>query len=896
MGCGGSKVDDLPLVTLCRERKELIKAAGDHRYALAASHMAYFRSLKDVGDALRRFVDEEIVMRDNEGSTFGSPVLTLPSDEGKKKKKSNGSSSSTSLTHSVTFSHGHSPDHDHDDNDDGSHLHFVASGSEADSGSVSDHIHGNGNGNGNDNDNSSGHIHDSSEGDFSHYENGFSPSKVNSYSFYMKRSSTAIPTVIYEDPRVSSPTRTAQWTDYPYSSVPQYGGGMGEEYQYSSYPQYGGRGGYFEAPTSSGSPRNMYYNHYRESENNRPPSPAVPPSPPPPPQYSTWDFLNPFESVENTYSSYYPEGRYGVGSISSSPDSVEVRQREGIPDLEDEIKQVPARDVRKQKQKLEENVRGDFGEGTSGNGPSRSVPSPDKDNFKPVEEKEIKSSSTESIVSVSTGEEELTTKKGVSFEVGGETAHDGESSKPSSLTTLSAHGTRDLQEVVKEIRDEFEIASDYGKEVAVILEVGKLPYLPRTTALKVIFSRIQNLVAPPTLTSINASSRRSKYAAFSATKMSKVGYEDFGDFRRKSGNLSSTLDRLYAWERKLYKEVKDEEKLRVIYEKKCKRLKSLDAKGADPNKIDATHTSIWKLDAKIDVAFRTVDGIASKIHKLRDEELQPQITELINGLIRMWKFVLKCHQKQFQAIIESKSCTLMANTASQRGSSLRATVELELELLKWCTNFSNWIDTQKAYVESLNGWLLRCLLQEPEVTADGIVPFSPGRVGAPPIFVVCNDWYHAIERLAETEVETSIHDFALSLHQLWERQDEEQRQRLKAEYLVKDFEKRLRTLRREQVKIQRDRDASSEKSAMSVVPNESGVSPLDDLKVDLDSMRKRLEEEKAKHKEAVQQVHEAASSSLQGGLIPIFESLRNFTSDTLKAYEHVRIQNTGGAT
>ncbi|GAB4844160.1 hypothetical protein Ancab_037526, partial [Ancistrocladus abbreviatus] len=31
MGCGGSKnVDDLPLVVLCRERKELIKAASDH--------------------------------------------------------------------------------------------------------------------------------------------------------------------------------------------------------------------------------------------------------------------------------------------------------------------------------------------------------------------------------------------------------------------------------------------------------------------------------------------------------------------------------------------------------------------------------------------------------------------------------------------------------------------------------------------------------------------------------------------------------------------------------------------------------------------------------------------------------------------------------------------------
>ncbi|KAF2296713.1 hypothetical protein GH714_001389 [Hevea brasiliensis] len=58
MGCGGSKVDDLPLVTRCRERKELIKAASDHRYALAAAHVLYFQSLRmlarQFGDSLMR--------------------------------------------------------------------------------------------------------------------------------------------------------------------------------------------------------------------------------------------------------------------------------------------------------------------------------------------------------------------------------------------------------------------------------------------------------------------------------------------------------------------------------------------------------------------------------------------------------------------------------------------------------------------------------------------------------------------------------------------------------------------------------------------------------------------------------------------------------------------------
>ncbi|KAH0978137.1 hypothetical protein GBA52_027856 [Prunus armeniaca] len=53
---------------------------------------------------------------------------------------------------------------------------------------------------------------------------------------------------------------------------------------------------------------------------------AKPPPPPPsPPRASAWEFLNPFETYDKYYSAYTP-----------SRDSKEVRDEEGIPDLEDE--------------------------------------------------------------------------------------------------------------------------------------------------------------------------------------------------------------------------------------------------------------------------------------------------------------------------------------------------------------------------------------------------------------------------------------------------------------------------------------------------------------------------------------------------------------------------------
>lgn len=42
-----------------------------------------------------------------------------------------------------------------------------------------------------------------------------------------------------------------------------------------------------------------------------------------------------------------------------------------------------------------------------------------------------------------------------------------------------------------------------------------------------------------------------------SVKLAKSYFEDVGkDINAKVGSLSSTLDKLYAWEQKLYKEVK----------------------------------------------------------------------------------------------------------------------------------------------------------------------------------------------------------------------------------------------------------------------------------------------------------------------------------------------------
>lgn len=64
---------------------------------------------------------------------------------------------------------------------------------------------------------------------------------------------------------------------------------------------------------------------------------------------------------------------------------------------------------------------------------------------------------------------------------------------------------------------------------------------------------------------------------------------------------------------------------------------------------------------------------------------------------------------------------------------------------------------QKAYVLSLHGWLLKCIkLPKPSIRGRQI-PFSPHRVGAPLVVIICSDWSQAFENIMlEVEVIETI--------------------------------------------------------------------------------------------------------------------------------------------
>lgn len=216
---------------------------------------------------------------------------------------------------------------------------------------------------------------------------------------------------------------------------------------------------------------------------------------------------------------------------------------------------------------------------------------------------------------------------------------------------------------------------------------------------------------------------------------------------------------------------------------------------------------------------------------------------------------MECHQNQCQAIGEAKQLNTIASEKHFTDAHFEATRQLQHDLINWTLWFSHWVATLKGYVRALNNWLMKCLLYIPEETADGPVPFSPTRMGAPPVFVVCNQWSQSLDKISEKEVVDSMKELASNVLHLWDKDKAEMRQRMVAS---KD-ERKLKNLEKEDKKIQMEIQSLEKRMVLS------------------DSRRIVYQSETSK----------GGNLQLQASLQQVLEAMGKFTSKSLKIYEEL---------
>lgn len=504
MGCAVSKLDDSPLLSLCKEREELIMAAADCRYALASSHILYIRALLDVGDALSRFVDEGVVSSVDLPQNSVSKECREPECIDESLNSASDDESRSSVCNDE------SPISVSNDEILGEDAHLVFSLSDSDSDSELGLL--------------------PSNFDFDEMELlGLSPVRdqfqtgPNPNVSHVK-SSVQTPSTVYEHHPVYPVTvqcqessrsgprhpRFANEASFVPINLPLYDlvhpqdGNSASSSAPMNVPHYdlmrlqgrnrasfdapinflredlrhlqGGDGASFDVPSNSPS-RGLRFPQYGNGMplgvsvdmwhrvphgsqvQNTPSAPVLMSAQP---ELTSWEYFNPFSSIEDIYLNYYSQDRYETESSNNIPHFSEVRQRDGIPVLEDELKQDPVKEA-PEKIQLEGHVKGG-----SGDGVSETVPLRNEGEAGLASAKELKSGLNATLGEANTAEE------GSSDALESKTMEEENDRKKG----------KSLQEVVKEIKGAFLSTFNYGKEVSMLLEAGKLPYQYTGTIFK----------------------------------------------------------------------------------------------------------------------------------------------------------------------------------------------------------------------------------------------------------------------------------------------------------------------------------------------------------------------------------------------------------------------------
>ncbi|XP_006658152.1 protein ROLLING AND ERECT LEAF 2-like [Oryza brachyantha] len=330
---------------------------------------------------------------------------------------------------------------------------------------------------------------------------------------------------------------------------------------------------------------------------------------------------------------------------------------------------------------------------------------------------------------------------------------------------------KDLYSGMAEIEILFSRACDSGKEVTRVLDEDKLQFralLPEETAhgsksssfVATLFACCTEDVPLPE----TPSQAEVKYLTWHGSVSSQ-----WSPSRNPLGKISvmptSTLDKLYAWEDKLYDEVKVNSAICRRYDEKCKQLRYQESRGKHQIHVDFTRATVKDLHSRILVAIQKIDFISKNIEDIRDKELQPQLDELIGSLTRMWGTMLECHQLQ-HAIMKLLASKCNVRLSFQSESQCQDALLLSAKVSKLCRDFQHWVASQKAFLSSLNLWLHKCmkpLKKRKSSRKQNAVDISLTECAVAPIFTTCEIWIKFIDTLPTNELVKAIEDLITDL-------------------------------------------------------------------------------------------------------------------------------------
>ncbi|XP_010465893.1 PREDICTED: uncharacterized protein LOC104746168 isoform X2 [Camelina sativa] len=441
---------------------------------------------------------------------------------------------------------------------------------------------------------------------------------------------------------------------------------------------------------------------------------------------------------------------------------------------------------------------------------------------------------------------------------------DRETATPKDTTTITgselamvastSNNSKDLLEIIKEINECFIKAAESGSSLLEISTSMDASFSAHSKGGKT-YSNYDCNLNPMSLCKRGSS-----------PKLSEVGVagEMVG-----LGSHSSTIERLYAWEKKLLQEVKNAESIKMEHEKKVQQVRKLEAKKAENVKTEKAKKDVDKLDSSLMVSSQVIKSASNEIIKLRETQLYPQLVGLAKGMMSMWKSMYESHQVQTHLVQQLKYLNTIPSTEPTSQLHHKSTFQLELEIQQWHHSFCNLIKAQRDYIQSLTGWLRLSLFQFSKI------PLVRSNYETK-IYNFCEEWHLAMDKIPDKAASEGIESLLTAVHGIVVQQADEQKQKKRTESMFKEFEKKAGALRVLESKYGSFSEPDSGKK--NVVVEKRG-------KVEI--LKVKAEEEKNKNEKAVSVSRTMTINNLKIGFEHMFQVMVGFSSVCMEAFESV---------
>ncbi|KAK4349967.1 hypothetical protein RND71_029280 [Anisodus tanguticus] len=358
------------------------------------------------------------------------------------------------------------------------------------------------------------------------------------------------------------------------------------------------------------------------------------------------------------------------------------------------------------------------------------------------------------------------------------------------------------------------------------------------------------------------------------------GLDDFDSEEHETH--ATVLDKMLAWEKKLYDEVKAGEQMKLEYQRKVASLNKLKKRGTNTEGLERVKATVSHLHTRYIVDMQSMDSTVSEINRLRDEQLYPKLVALVDGMAIMWETMRGYHVSQSKIVQALRSLDISQSPKETTEHHHERTLQLYVVVQEWHSQFDKLVIHQKQYIKALNNWLKLNLIPIDTNLKEKVS--SPQRPQNPPILALIHAWHDYLEKLPDELARTAIYNFSAVINTIFEYQKEEMKLKDRCEETRRELNKKTRQYEDWYHKHMQRRMPSDETDLEG--PQDDNL--VVDRQLQLEVLKKKLEDEEDAYQRQCLQVRDKSLTSLRSRLPELFGAMSEFSLACADMYRDLR--------